>query len=143
VTGTDYLDLPPRIREFLTGAVARRMSRPGADPRPGLDELPVSMPAGRVLRLCEGGPYGWLLDARADRVGDRVALEVMEDSRIAGTAHYLVWEDGSVEPLPAPQEGMVFPADSSEEDEKRIRQDHFAHNRAVYERLAERGFRLS
>lgn len=99
------------------------------------------MPAGQVQRLCQGGPFGWLLEARVDLVQDRVALEICEESRMAGMRHYRIWDDGSFEPLPTARDGIVFPPGCPPDEEERIRQEHYAHNRAVYEELAERGFR--
>jgi hypothetical protein len=136
----ERITLPAPIRAFLLETIASRMSAGGRDLQPLLETLPGSMPAGQVQRLCEGGPLGWLLDARVDRVGERIALEICEDSRMAGMSHYRVWNDGSIERLPTAQDGIVFPAGSSIDDEERIRREYFAHNRAVYGRLAERGF---
>jgi hypothetical protein len=133
--------LPDRIRAFLIDAIGRKMSAGEGDPQPILSGLPESMIAGQVERLCDRGPFGWLLDARADRIQDRIALEVCEDSRMAGMTHYRVWDDGSVERLPSVRDAIVFPPGCSRDDEDRIREEYFVHNRAVYERLAERGFR--
>jgi hypothetical protein len=133
--------LPGPIRAFLLETIASKMSAGGRDPQPSLENLPASLPAGQVQRLCEHGPFGWLLDARVDRVDERIAVEICEESRMAGMSHYRVWDDGSIERLPAARDGMAFPAGSSTEDEARIRQEYYAHNHAVYDRLAERGFR--
>jgi hypothetical protein len=137
----ERITLPGPIRAFLIETITTKMSAGARDPQPILESLPASLPAGQVQRLCEGGSFGWLLDARVDRVQDRIALEVCEDSRMAGMSHYRVWNDGSVERLPTARDGMVFPAGASIEDEERIRQEYHSHNQAVYGRLAERGFR--
>jgi hypothetical protein len=135
--------LPGRTRAFLVDTMGRRMSVGGRDPQSILSHLPRSMIPGQVQRLCEGGPFGWLLDVRADRIQDRIALEVCEDSRMAGMSHYRIWDDGSLESLPSVRDGVVFPPGCSRTDEERIRREHFVHNLAVYEALAERGFRYS
>ena len=137
----EQIELPNAIRAFLIEMVGRKMSRGGRAPQPSLDGLPGSMQAGQVQRLCQGGPFGWLLDARLDRIEDRMALEVCENSRMAGVVHYRVWDDGSVQQLPTERAEMVFPAGCSKDEEERIRQEYFAHNRAVHELLAGRGFR--
>lgn len=73
--------------------------------------------------------------------GPSVAVEVCEDSRMAGMSHYRVWDDGSFERLPSPRDDLVFPPGASRSDEERIRQEYHVHNRTAYEGLAERGFR--
>lgn len=66
-------------------------------------------PAGTSDPDDQGGPFGRLLDARADQIQDRVALEVCEDRRMAGMSHYRIWDDGSTEHLPSARDGIVFP----------------------------------
>jgi hypothetical protein len=127
------IDLPAPVRTYLAGRVARVWP----DPKPA---LPDSLPEGQVTRLVSGGPFGWLADARIDRIDGRVALEVLEDSRMSGPDHYRVWEDGTREDLETERTTMVFPADCSPEEEQRIREEFFAHNRAVQELLKQRGF---
>ena len=139
----ELIVLPEPIRAFLIDTIGHKMSAGGRNPQPILSTLPASMPAGQVQRLCHGGPFGWMLDARADRIQGRVAVEICENSRMAGMSHYRVWDDGSIERLPTARDGMVFPADCSEDDEERIRQEFFAHNRAVEDQLDARGFRQS
>lgn len=133
--------LPGPIRAFLMDTIGQRLTAGDRDPHPILSGLPESMIAGQVQRLCEGGPFGWLLDARADRIQDRIALEICEHSRMAGMSHYRVWEDGTPERLPSVRDAIVFPPGCSAGDEERLREEYFAHNRAVYGALAERGFR--
>lgn len=133
--------LPDRITALLIDTIGRKMSAGDRDPRPMRGRLPKSLVAGQVQRLCEGGPFGWLLDARVDRIQGRIALEICEDSRMAGVSHYRIWDDGSVERLTSVHDGMVFPPGCSRDDEERIRREYAVHNRAVYEHLSERGFR--
>ena len=77
-------------------------------------------------------------DARLDLVGGRLALEVLENSRMAGESYFRVWDDGTVEPLePAPQIGYGY-ADASERAAAEAA--YFAHNRRAYAHLRERGF---
>lgn len=133
--------LPAPIRAFLIDTIGRKIRAGERDSQPILRDLPRWMIAGQVQRLYEGGPFGWLLDARADRIQERVALEICEDSRMAGRSHYRIWDDGSIEHLPSARDGIVFPPGCSTDDEERLRREYFAHNRAVYERLASRGFR--
>ena len=109
VADEDAIDLPEAIRDFLIGTAERRMRLSAHDPKRAIELLAASMPAGRVVRLAEGGPFGWLLDARADRIGDRVALEVCEDDRMSGPDHYRVWDDGSVEELATERIFVAFP----------------------------------
>jgi hypothetical protein len=103
--------------------------------------LPATLPAGVVTRLVSGGPFGWLVDARLDRVeGGRVALEVLEDSRMSGPEHYRVWDDGTKEPLENERIGMAFPPHATAEQKKAIEDEYYAHNGRVQALLRQRGF---
>src|SRR5688572_1431712 len=99
------------------------------------------MPPGEVVRLVSGGPFGWMIFGRLDAVEGRVALEALEDSRMAGPDHYRVWDDGTVEPLPNERTGYALPKDCTPEDEARIRAEFGEHNQRVQRLLRERGFR--
>ncbi len=84
---------------------------------------------------------GYLIDARLDPIGERLALEVVTDNRMSGPEHYRVWDDGNREELPTVQIGVSFPPDCSPEHRRRIEEDYYEHNRAVGRLLTERGFR--
>ena len=85
---SDSVHLPPAIRAWLPQAT-KHWSAPV--------ELPPTLPAGEVQRLASGGPFGHLFDGRIDVIDGRVALEVLENSRMAGEQYYRVWEDGTIE----------------------------------------------
>jgi hypothetical protein len=79
-----------------------------------------------------------MYDGRLDVVDGRVALEVLENSRMSGESYFRVWEDGTVEPLePAPRIGYAYKTPEEQEDAER---EYFVHNRRAYDRLRERGF---
>src|SRR6185436_11245216 len=102
-------------------------------------KLPAALPAGEVQRLAGGGPFGLMLDGRLDEIEGRVALEVLENSRMAGEVYFRVWDDGTVEPLdPAPRIGYAY---RTEEERAAAEEEYFAHNRIAYDHLHERGFR--
>ena len=72
-----------------------------------------------------------MYDARLDVIDGRVALEVLENSRMAGESYFRVWEDGTREPLePAPWLGHAAGGE----------QEYFEHNRRAYDHLRARGF---
>lgn len=117
------LTLPDPIRAWLTVTIERAWPDPVV--------LPDALPAGQVQRLASGGPFGLMYDARLDEIDGRIALEVLENSRMAGENYFRVWDDGTVERLePAPRMGYV---DGAQEE-------YFAHNRSAYDHLRERGF---
>jgi hypothetical protein len=117
--------LPPAVRAWLAEAVARAWPDPPA--------LPDALPEGEVHRLAGGGPFGLMYDGRLDVIDGRVALEVLENSRMAGESYFRVWEDGTLEPLePAPRIAFSGGADAERE--------YFEHNRRAYDHLRERGF---
>jgi hypothetical protein len=129
--------MPPAIREWFLAKIEQMWPEPG----PVVAAIPAALPAGRVQRLADGGPYGLMFDGRLDEVDGRVALEVLENSRMSGESYFRVWEDGTIEPLePAPRLNLAFPAGSTPEERAAAEQAYFAHNRAAYDHLRERGF---
>ena len=119
--------LPAAIHAWLVETIERAWPEPG----PVIAALPPEWPAGRVQRVAGGGPYGLCFDGRLDEVDGRLALEVLENSRMAGENYFRVWEDGTVEPLePAPRLGHLVGEEEA----------YFAHNRLAYDHLRQRGF---
>jgi hypothetical protein len=128
------LELPPAIRDWLVGAIERSWP----EPAPAIAAIPETFEEGQVVRLAGRGPFGLMFDGRLDRVGGRLALEVLENSRMSGENYFRVWDDGTIEQLyPAPRIGYVY---SSPEEREAAEQAYFAHNRAAYDLLHERGF---
>jgi hypothetical protein len=134
----DHLTIPPAIADHLRALIRVRWT--GQDPDPVLATLPDSMPEGEVRKLVGGGPFGWMIFARLDRVDGRLALEALEDDRMGGPDHYRVWEDGTREVLPNERIGYSVPKDAAPEEVDRIKAEHYAHNHAVQQQLAARGF---
>ena len=130
--------MPPAIRSYLTRLIELRFS--GRDPRPALDALPAALPAGTVRHLATGGAFGWMIVARLDEIDGRLALECLEDSRMAGPEHYRVWDDGTREDLPNERTGYSRPADCPPDELERIEAAFYAHNREVQTLLRRRGF---
>lgn len=129
---SDSVQLPPAIRAWLPQRT-QHWSAPV--------ELPPALPAGKVQRLANGGPFGHLFDGRVDVIDGRVALEVLENSRMAGEQYFRVWEDGTIEGLePAPQIGYGY---RDETDRVAAEAAQHAHNRRAYDHLRERGFKGS
>jgi hypothetical protein len=126
--------MPPAIRAWLVETIERSWP----DPAPVVAALPAALPAGQVQRLAGGGPFGLMLDGRLDELGGRLALEVLENSRMAGESYFRVWDDGTIEPLePAPRLGYGY---RTEEEGAAAEREYFAHNRTAYDLLRERGF---
>ena len=119
------------------GVVRIRWS--GRDEPAPVDALPRELPEGQVTRMVGGGPFGWIMDARVDRVDGRVALEVLENSRMAGLDHYRVWEDGTKEELPV-EFVATWPAGASEAEIAAARHRYDERNAAVVREMRERGF---
>jgi len=129
--------MPPMIRAWLVAKVERMWPEPTAV----LAALPDAVPAGEVQRLAAGGPFGLLFDGRLDVVDGRIALEVLENSRMSGESYFRVWDDGTVESLePAPHTSYGYASDATPEQRAAAEQAYFEHNRRAYEHLRERGF---
>ena len=124
------LALPPAIHAWLVDRVERSWPEPG----PVVTSIPAALPAGQVRRLAGGGPFGLMLD----EIDGRLALEVLENSRMSGESYFRVWDDGTIEPLdPAPRLGYGY---RTEEERAAAEREYFAHNRTAYDLLRERGF---
>jgi hypothetical protein len=129
--------MPAPIREWLAARIEQSWSEPG----PTVAALPEELPAGRVQRLAGGGPFGLMFDGRLDEIDGRLALEVLENSRMSGESYFRVWDDGTIEPLePSPRQEFAVPAGATAEEHAAAEQAYFAHNRVAYEHLRERGF---
>jgi hypothetical protein len=129
--------MPAAVREWLVAKIEQMWPEPG----PIVAAIPEELPAGQVRRLAGGGPYGLMYDGRLDEIDGRVALEVLENSRMSGESYFRVWDDGTIEPLePAPKLNFSFPTGSTPDVREAAEQAYFEHNRVAYEHLRERGF---
>jgi len=128
------IELPAAIRDWLVGVIERSWP----EPAPVVAAIPERFEEGKVVRLAGRGPYGLMFDGRLDRIEGRVALEVLENSRMSGESYFRVWDDGTIEQLePAPRTGYGY---SSPEERDAAEQAYYAHNRAAYDLLRDRGF---
>ena len=119
--------MPAAVREWLAARIERSWPEPG----PVVAAIPEELRPGRVERLAGGGPFGLMFDGRLDEIDGRVALEVLENSRMSGESYFRVWDDGRIERLePSPRLAFATAAE----------QACFAHNRAAYDDLRERRF---
>ena len=132
------LPLPPAVLQHLVQLIRMRFGQ--RDPEPALRALPAAMPPGEVRSLATGGAFGWVIEARLDEIDGRLALECLEDSRMAGPEHYRVWEDGTREPLPNEHIGYSHAPGAPPGEIERVEAAYYAHNRAVQAQLRERGF---
>ena len=131
--------VPAPILDHLRGVIALRWS--SRDVPPPLEALPRDLPLGTVTRLSSGGPFGWMAEGRLDEIDGRLALEVLEDSRMAGPDHYRLWEDGSREQLETERVGYVYAKDATPEETEAVLAEYAQHNGRVSRMLRERGFR--
>ena len=131
------IELPAAIRAWLVEAIERSWP----EPAPVVAAIPAALPPGEVRRLAGGGPFGLLFDGRLDEIGGRIALEVLENSRMSGESYFRVWDDGTIEPLePAPRLGYGYASGATPEERAAAEREYFEHNRGAYDRLRERGF---
>jgi hypothetical protein len=129
--------MPAAVREWLT----ERIEQSWPDPGPVVAAIPAELPAGEVRRPAAGGPFGLMFDGRLDEIEGRVALEVLENSRMSGASYFRVWDDGTIERLePAPRIAFATAAGATPEERAEAEAAYFAHNRVAYDHLRERGF---
>jgi len=128
------IELPAAIRDWLVGVIERSWP----EPAPVVAAIPELLEEGTVVRLAGRGPYGLMFDGRLDRIEGRLALEVLENSRMSGESYFRVWDDGTIEQLePAPRIGYAY---GSEGEREAAEQAYYAHNRTAYDLLRQRGF---
>ena len=67
-------------------------------------------------------------------------LDYYATHRMTNDNHVRIYEHGEVVRLEEPLEFMVFPANSTEEEQEKIRQDYYTKNRQIYDELSKKGF---
>ena len=83
---------------------------------------------------------GWTIWYLFGTEGDTEYLDYYAAHRMTNDRHVRIYSSGKTESLETPQEFSVFPADADEATRQRITDDNQAHNRAIYQRLQEKGF---
>ena len=66
-------------------------------------------------------------------------LDFFAEHRMTNPRHVRVYADGRCEPLEAPREWCVIPADADEAAERQAREEYYAHNRRVHAELKAKG----
>ena len=84
---------------------------------------------------------GWVIEYLFGVDGDDEYLDFYASHRMTNDRHERIHANGRIEVLEAPREFLVYPGDADEAARERIKEEHYAHNRAVHERLREKGFR--
>ena len=83
---------------------------------------------------------GWTIRYLFGTEGDSEYLDYYATHRMTNDRHVRIYSNGKTESLETPQEFSVFPADADEATRQKITNDYQAHNRAIYQRLQEKGF---
>ena len=84
---------------------------------------------------------GWIIEYLFGVDGDDEYLDFFASHRMTNDRHVRIHADGGSESLETPSEFLVYPGDADEPTRQRIKKEHQAHNRAVYERLRGKGLR--
>ena len=66
-------------------------------------------------------------------------LEFFAEHRMTNPRHIRIYSDGRCEPLEAPQEWCVIPADADEAAAQQAREEYYACNRRVHAELTAKG----
>lgn len=101
------------------------------------DDALISRQVGRIVK---GGWAIWYLSG-ADATGEY--LDYYASHRMTDDRHIRIRTDGTREQLETIRGMFVIPKDASPEEIERLRQEHRARNRAIDQRLKEKGFTLS
>lgn len=88
-----------------------------------------------VAQICKAG---WTIRYRFRTQGGKWFMDFYASHRMTNDRHQRVWEDGTTEGLPVPDDFLLLSGDP-EEDEKRT-EEHRRQNQEVATLLAEKGF---
>ena len=83
---------------------------------------------------------GWNIEYLFGDDGDSEYLDYYATHRMTSDRHVRIYSSGKTASLETPQEFRVFPADTDEATRNKITNDYHEHNRAIYQRLREKGF---
>ena len=83
---------------------------------------------------------GWTIWYLFGTEGDSEYLDYYAAHRMTNDRHVRIYSSGKTESLETPRDFSAFPADADEATCQRITDENQAHNRAIYQRLQERGF---
>ena len=97
-------------------------------------EAAASRSSGRLVKA------GWTIEYLFGHEGDKEHLDYYAVHRMTNDRHVRIHSDGQCETLETPLEFVVYPEGSDEAARQEAREAFYAHNRAVDERLREKGF---
>jgi hypothetical protein len=83
---------------------------------------------------------GWTIQYLFGQDDKGSYLDYYATHRMTNDTHVRIYEHGEVETLEAPLEFMVFPKDSTKEEQDQIKNRYFEENRRIYAELAKKGF---
>ena len=81
---------------------------------------------------------GWNIEFGSE--GDNEYLDFYATHRMTNDRHVRIHSNGQVEGLETPQDFMVYPKEADEAEKAKIKEEYYAHNRAIGKRLREKGF---
>ena len=102
----------------------------------------IRLPAEAVAARAGGKIHhaGWTIEYLFGSEEDGEDLDYYATHRMTDDRHVRIHSEGRSEALETPQDFYALPSDADEATRKEAEEDFYAHNRAVYARLRERGF---
>lgn len=83
---------------------------------------------------------GWTIQYLFGQDEQGEYLDFYATHRMTNDRHMRIYTTGEVISLEAPLEFMVFPQNSTEEEQERIREQYYSENRRIYNDLHKKGF---
>ena len=102
----------------------------------------IQLPA-EVVASRQSGKFfkgGWTIEYLFGSEEDKEYLDYYAVHRMTNDRHVRIHADGHCENLEMPMEFIVYPEGSDEIAQEQAKEAFYEHNRAVYERLREKGF---
>ncbi len=102
----------------------------------------IKLPAEAVNNKQAGklSQAGWNIEYLFGVDGDSEYLDYYATHRMTNDSHVRSHADGKSESLEAPQEMYAYPGDADEAARQKAKEEFQARNRAIYQKLREKGF---
>ena len=106
------------------------------------DAFQVELPPGPLEAGDSGHIYsddGWDVRYVVESGDDGIHLDFYAVHRMTNPQHVRIHADGTVEPLPSPQDVVIYPPNATDEERRQADAEREAHNRVVTETLRRKG----
>ena len=102
----------------------------------------IRLPAEAIASRQQGKLFkaGWIIECLFGYEGKAEYLDYYAVHRMTDDRHVRIHSNGHCESLEAPRDLFGYPEGADEDAERQAEEEFYAYNRAVYEKLREKGF---